>query len=84
MLSWTFFPILARGLFPKLLEKALYTSNIITSSGIFLLFWSRGQGPVEIGEKSIWTIKAGKLDAALKIWTESAILNWLKTMDIRK
>ena len=50
-------------------------------AGIFLPFWSLGQGPVEFGKISFRPSKLGKLDAFQKNWT--TILNWLKTVDKR-
>ena len=57
-------------------------TNHMIDARIFLSFWRRGQGPVEfVKKKNIWTIKVGNFDAALNFWI--AILNLLKTMDIR-
>ena len=43
-------------------EDILLKDTVCASilAGIFLPFWSQGQGPVEFWKKSIWTIKVGK------------------------
>ena len=44
-------------------------------SGILLLFWSWGQGPVELGNKAFLTIKLGKTLYSRLLWIKKHIRN---------
>ena len=55
-------------------EASKTFGQMTKAAGIFILFWSRGQGPVEFGLKK----HLGSLDAVYKNWT--TILNGIKTI----